>query len=183
MNKIYAIILTIFTSLYFFTGLLIAQEVSAPTLTYVMTYQADLRAPQVVAPNRLIWEATSGWVKTGDGTTGKIIAPSADWMTVRGPDSFSLDVRASILMDDGAQIFVEYKGRIKLTEEGLAKMQAGELLTENDFYFIIAPNVMTIAEKYLWMNDAIFVGKTIAFQPPTQDKLGYVKYDVYVVNM
>ena len=51
--------------------------------------------------------------------------------------------------DDGAQIFAEYKGRIKLTEAGVAKMQAAELWTSEDFYFITSPTVMTIAEQYL----------------------------------
>lgn len=182
MNKIITIILTIVMTLYFCTTILKAQEASAPTLTYAMTYQADLLPPQVVAPNRLVWDAPSGWVKAGDAT-GKIIEPSADWMTVTAPDGFSLDVRASILMDDGAQIYVEYKGRVKLTEQGLAKMQAAELLTSEDFYFVTSPTVMTIAEKYLWMNDRTFVSKGVAFQPPTAEKMGYVRYDVYLVNM
>ena len=177
------IILFIIVSVFIMTGISKAQETPAPTLSYAMTYQADLLPPQVVAPNRLVWDAPSGWVKSADGSSGKIIEPSADWMTVTAPDGFSLDVRASILMDDGAQIYVEYKGRVKLTEQGLVKMQASELLTSEDFYFVTSPTVMTIAEKYLWMNDRTFVSKGVAFQPPTAEKMGYVRYDVYLVNM
>ena len=62
-----------------------------------------------MAPNRLVEKAT---IVSVDESTGKIIEPSGDWMTVTTPDGFSLDVRASILMDDGAQIYVEYKGRV-----------------------------------------------------------------------
>ena len=182
MKKIMSIIISIFISIYFCLNIVKAQEESAPSLTYVMSYQADLLPPQVVAPNRLVWDAPSGWVKAGDAT-GKIIEPSGDWMTVTAPDAFSLDVRASVLMDDGAQIFVEYKGRLKLTEAGVAKMQAAELLTSEDFYFITSPTVMTIAEQYLWMNHATFLSKGVAFQPPTAEKMGYVIYDVYLVNM
>ncbi len=182
MKKIMSIIISIFISIYFCLNIVKAQEESAPSLTYVMSYQADLLPPQVVAPNRLVWDAPSGWVKAGDAT-GKIIEPSGDWMTVTAPDAFSLDVRASMLMDDGAQIFAEYKGRVKLTEAGVAKMQAAELLTSEDFYFITSPTVMTIAEQYLWMNHATFLSKGVAFQPPTAEKMGYVIYDVYLVNM
>ena len=88
-------------------------------------------------------------------------------MTVTAPDGFSLDVRASILMDDGAQIYVEYKGRVKLTEQGLAKMQAAELLTSEDFYFITSPTVMTIAEKYLWAGADHLSISTICMNPFT----------------
>ena len=181
--KMKNLFLNITISVFIMIGISKAQEVNSPTLSYAMTYQADLLPPQVVAPNRLVWDAPSGWVKSVDESTGKIIEPSGDWMTVTTPDGFSLDVRASILMDDGAQIYVEYKGRVKLTEQGLAKMQAAELLTSEDFYFITSPTVMTIAEKYLWMNDSTFVSKGVAFQPPTAEKMGYVRYDVCLVNM
>ena len=182
MKKIMSIIISIFISIYFCLNIVKAQEASAPTLTYAMTYQADLLPPQVVAPNRLVWDAPSGWVKAGEAT-GKIIEPSGDWMTVTAPDAFSLDVRASVLMDDGAQIFVEYKGRMKLTEAGVAKFQAAELLTSEDFYFITSPTVMTNAEQYLWMNNATFLGKGVELLPPTAEKMGHVIYDVYLVNM
>ena len=54
-------------------GTSFAQEASPPTLQYVMSLQADLLPPQVVAPDRLVWDAPSGWVKAADGSTGKII--------------------------------------------------------------------------------------------------------------
>ena len=63
-------------------GTSFAQEVSPPTLQYVMSYQADLLPPQVMAPDRLVWDAPSGCVKAADGSTGKIIEPSGDWMYV-----------------------------------------------------------------------------------------------------
>ena len=42
-------------------------------------------------------------------------------------------------------------------------MQAAELLTSEDFYFITSPTVMTIAEKYLWINNRTFVSKGVDF--------------------
>ncbi len=159
-----------------------SQEVPAPTLQYVMTYEADLLAPQAVAPDRLVWDAPGGWVKAADGSTGKIIEPSGDWMYVLPNGTLKLDVRASVEMDDGALILVEYTGRLKFTEEGGAKFQNGEVVDGDDWYFITSPTVHTAAEKYAWMNDVVFVGKGVEVQGPNQDgKRLYVRYDVYMV--
>ena len=163
-------------------GTSFAQELSPPTLQYVLTYQADLLPPQVVAPDRLVWDAPGGWVKAADGSTGKIIEPSGDWMYVLPNGTFKLDVRATVQMDDGALMLVEYTGRLKFTEEGGAKFQNGEVVGEGDWYFIASPTVHTAAEKYAWMNDAVFVNKGVELQGPNQDgKPLYVRYDVYMV--
>ena len=162
-----------------------AQEVAPPTLKYVMTYQADLLPPQVVGPNHLVWDAATsgeGWVKAADGSTGKIIHPSADWMEVLPNGALKLDVRATVEMDDGALILVEYTGRIKFNETGAAKWENGEVLGDGDWYFITSPTVRTIAEKYAWMNDVVFINKAVAVQGPNNaGKPLYVRYDVYMV--
>ena len=169
----------------FVAGPVLAQESTPPTLKYVMSYQADLLPPQVVGPNHLIWEAATsgeGWVKAADGSTGKIIAPSGDWMEVLPNGTLKLDVRATVQMDDGALILVEYTGRIKLNETGAAKWESGEALGDGDWYFIASPTVRTIAEKYAWMNDVVFINNAVAVQGPNDaGKPLYVRYDVYMV--
>ena len=159
-----------------------AQEASAPTLQYIMTYQADLEPPQVIAENRLIWNVTGGWVKTATGAKGTLISPCGDWMQILPGGTFKLDVRCTVKMDDGALIFVEYTGRVKLSESGAAKWEKAEMLTSEDFYFITSPTLQTAHEKYLWMNDAVFVNKAVSFQPPGGDKMPYVRYDTYMVK-
>jgi len=169
----------------FLVGAVLAQEASPPTLKYVMSYQADLLPPQVVGPNHLIWDAATagqGWVKAADGSTGKIIHPSADWMEVLPNGTLRLDVRATVEMDDGSLIYVEYAGRLKLNEAGAAKWESGEELGDGDWYFVASPTARTASEKYAWMNDAVFVNKAVAVQGPNNaGKPLFVRYDVYMV--
>ena len=160
-----------------------AQEGSAPTLEYIMTYQANLSPPQVIVDDRLILNMPEGgWLKTKDGSTGKFIPPSADWLYILPNGTFKLDVRATVQMDDGAQIYLEYTGRVSFTEEGGPKFVNGEELSTNDAYFITSQTMHTASDKYAWMNDAVFVGKMIALQGANdEDQQAFVRYDIYKV--
>lgn len=164
------------------TGGAQAQEVPPPKLRYVMSYQADLQPPQMVAKNRLIWNVIGGWVKAASGEKGTFLSPCGDWMYILPNGNLKLDVRCTVKMEDGALIFVEYTGLIKLSAEGSEKFQKGELLMGDDAYFITAPTLQTTSEKYEWVNDAMFVEKFAALQPPAQGKTPFVRYDVYMLT-
>ena len=155
-----------------------AQEVKAPTLKYVMTYQADVGPALPVSENLIIFNVYGGWVKTVDGGTGTFIEPSGDWLQVLPNGTFKLDVRASVKMDDGSVILVEYTGRAKLSAAGAEKLNKGQKISGDDaLYFITSPTMRTMSKKYGWVNDAVFVNKYIerSINP------SYIKYDVYMV--
>ena len=84
---------------------------------------------------------------------------AADWLTV-GPDGSygTLDVRATLRTDDDAVIYVEYSGRIDLTN--------GQVVS--------APLFQTGAEQYDWLNrmQAVGVGQN------TPESLIYELYEV-----
>ncbi len=147
-------------------GLSSAQEVSPPKLKYVMSYQANLDPPQVVAKDRLVWNVTGGWVKAATGETGTFLNPCGDWMYLLPGGNMKLDVRCTVKMDDGALIYIEYLGLIKLSAKGAEKFQEGLLLAGDDAYFMTNPLMRTTSAKYGWVNDAIFLEKFAALQPP-----------------
>lgn len=84
---------------------------------------------------------------------------AADWLTV-GPDGTygTLDVRATLRTDDDAIIYVEYSGRIDLTN--------GKIVS--------APLFQTGAEQYDWLNrmQAVGVGQN------TPEQLVYELYEI-----
>ena len=155
-----------------------AQDASAPSLKYVMTLYADLSPGVPVADNRIIVDVPGGWVKTADGGTGTVVTPCADWLHVLPNGTFKLDVRCTSKMDDDSTIMLEYTGRLKFSEAGLAKFQNGEATSGDDFYFIASPTMQTMSEKYGWVNDAVFISKGVALGPG----LNSVKYEVYLVQ-
>lgn len=84
---------------------------------------------------------------------------AADWLTV-GPDGSygTLDVRATLKTDDDELIYVEYSGRINLTDGSV----------------VSAPLFQTGADKYDWLNrmQAVGVGQN------SPDNLIYEMYEV-----
>ena len=149
-----------------------------PKLEKLFSYHANLAAGCDVGAgpygNRLIVEVQGGAFE-GPKLKGKIRELGcADWLTIC-EDYGHLDVRATFETDDGAFIYVEYRGHVELTETVQASL-AGEDVTTNygDQYFFTAPRMQTGDPRYAWVNNIICVG---------QGKLskGRVDYDVYMV--
>ena len=87
---------------------------------------------------------------------------AADWLTISDNGKLgSLDVRFTLVTEDGAFIYVEYSGR--------ANMESGLIAT--------APTFQTSHEKYLWLNkiQAVAAGQI--------DGQGKLVYNLYQVNV
>mgnify|MGYP005678170063 CR=1 FL=1 len=105
-----------------------------------------------------------------------------EWATVYSNGVIKLDVRLTMKMEDQSLLLVTYSGKFLLNETGLAKGQAGELITSEDCYFITNPLIRTQSESYGWFNSTVLVGKMVSLQPVNEnDKPLYVTYDVYQV--
>jgi hypothetical protein len=112
----------------------------------------------------LIIEITSVQVK-GDRLNGEMLgAAAADWATV-GPDGTgTLDIRETIRTDDGATIFVQYQGKLDLSQGMQFPMTA-----------YVAPRFETGDERYAWLNRIQAVGKGTLNEDLTVD---YEWYEV-----
>lgn len=145
----------------------------------LLSYYAELEAPLEVGTTpfgtRMIVEVNGGEI-TGDKIKGKFrTLAAADWLTLT-EDYGHLDVRATIETHDGAYIYVEYFGKLELTE-GVQAALAGKGDTDyGDQYFMTSPRMQTGDPRYQWVNNIVCVG---------QGRLtgGRVEYNVYqVVN-
>jgi hypothetical protein len=87
---------------------------------------------------------------------------SGDWVTLRADGSFRLDVRVTLVTDDGAVILCTYNGVGQTDESGAASLKT-------------APTFETGDERYQWLNRVQAIGYG------TVDGTG-VHYDVYALS-
>jgi len=123
-------------------------------LVPLCTLRLQLKPPIQVsagpAGTRLIVELVSAQVK-GDRLRGELLgAAAADWMII-GPEGTALvDVRATLQTDEGAIIFVQYSGRMDVSQGLRFPLTA-----------YVAPVFETGDERYTWLNRVQAVGKGI----------------------
>ncbi len=111
-----------------------------------------LAAPHLVDAGSRIVNVTGGWVD-GPKIKAKAVAPGADWLQPLPSGVTRIDVRTTLVTDDGQAIFMSYNGVIAHSEQSAAKMASGSLVTHADgIYFAVAPTFRTSSEKYAWLN-------------------------------
>src|SRR5262249_28229373 len=110
----------------------------------------------------------------------KVIGPAADWLQILPSGAWRLDVRGTLVTDDGQMIYVSYNGIIAHSEASAAKMASGMFITEADApYFVTAPTFRPGAQKYAWLNMVQGVGKMVGFS--TDPAKSFVRYDIFAV--
>lgn len=135
-------------------------DVHALPVEFLFTMRATLTPPAIVANGpqgtRVIVNVTGGTVD-GPRVKGTLLSSGGDWVTMRAGGSGLLDVRVTIQTDDGATIYMEYKGILK---DGAVRT---------------APLFQTGDERYTWLNDV----QCVAIGAPGK---GDVSYEVYAVS-
>ncbi|GAA1541983.1 hypothetical protein HD600_000855 [Microbacterium ginsengiterrae] len=90
---------------------------------------------------------------------------AADWLTI-GPDGTAIpDVRMALKTEDGAFLYMEYRGR----GDASAGIDGSTMYTAITFE--------TADPRYTWLNSSLFVGKG-----SIDIAAGIVAYDVYQVR-
>lgn len=87
-----------------------------PLATAVLTVAEPLAVGTAIGGTRLIYEITDAvWsgAKLNARQEGKA---AADWALASADGIVALDVRSTLRTDDGALIFVHYRGRIKIVD-------------------------------------------------------------------
>lgn len=123
--------------------------------------EAELHKPQMIAKTpfgerKIV--TVAGGTFNGARLRGTILPGGADWALTRNDGSLQLDVRLTLETDDGAQIFMTYRGVRHGPEAILERLSKGEPVDPSEYYFRIAPFFETGAEKYAWLNNIVSVG-------------------------
>lgn len=124
---------------------------------YLMELALDV-APQLDTGHTRIAPVTGG-AFSGPRLNGTVHDGGADWITQVAGHS-SLDVRITLETDDGALIYMTYKGIVARSDSGL--------------YWRVTPVFNTASEKYDWLNHIVCVGKSKQIE-------GKVAYDIFQI--
>ena len=164
-----------------FSVLSSAQEIPAPRLEYLMTYEANLQPAQAINDSLFIYNCIPGGWARGPGISGTFIGPCADWLRIMPSGVARLDVRGTMKTDDGELIYITYNGIIQHSEQSFNKFMNGERITQDDgIYFVAAPSFETSSEKYGWLNAVQAIIKMVEVQ--VNPERSYVRYDAYIVR-
>jgi hypothetical protein len=135
----------------------------------------ELEPPQMVGQtphgNRMIFYVKGGTFQ-GPKLKGEVLPGGGDWFIMRPDGVGELDVRGTFRTDDGALVYVTYRGILHAPPQVMARAQAGEKVDPSEYYFRTAPLFQTASEKYAWLNriQAIGIGR---FGP---NRVGYRVY-------
>ena len=122
---------------------------------------------------RIIYNVSGGKFE-GPKLKGTLrLGAAGDWLLTDSKGVSRLDVRATMETDDGALLYLTYKG-ISRPEPGKPEPAADAPTEYGDLYFMTAPGIETGDERYAWLNNLICVaeGKT------TSDGVAYRVYAV-----
>ena len=137
----------------------------------------DLGDPQLIGLSshgfRVIVPVIGGTIR-GPKVNGEVLPFGADWILLRPDGLFEVDVRITVRTDDGALIYVYYRGVTNASPEIRERIQKGEDVDPSEYYFRTTPIFETGSEKYSWLNKIICVGVG-------KTELKRVRYHIYQI--
>ena len=116
-------------------------------------------AGMTTAGERLVADLGGGTFE-GPKLKGKVRASGADWALLCNDGTIKIDVRAVLETDDGAVIYMPYRGRI-VVSDAIGKVLAdGEGGTQyGDTYWITQVQFECGDERYAWLNTIMAIGE------------------------
>ena len=91
----------------------------------------------------------------GPKLRGRALAGGADWAIIRPDHVLQLDVRLTLETDDGALIYMTYRGARHGSKDVMMRLAAGETVEPSEYYFRTAPFFETGSENYAWLNGIV----------------------------
>ena len=128
---------------------------------FLMQMSAELEDSQQVGETpvggrRIVYVKSGRFA--GAALKGQVLPGGGDWVLVRKDGVSQLDVRITLRTDDGALIYVTYRGISTMTPEVRQRILNGEVVNPSEYYFRTTPVFETAAEKYAWLNKLVAVG-------------------------
>ena len=110
----------------------------------------------------------TGGTFEGERMRGTVMpSPGGDWLLMRTDGVLTLDVRLTLQTDDGAIIYMSYKGLRHGPPDVMARLAKGEDVDPSAYYFRATPTFETASETYAWTNRIVSIatGRRIATGP------------------
>jgi len=99
-----------------------------------------------------------GGVFEGERLAGEVLEGGSDWQAVRPDGTTTLDVRLVLRTKDDALIGMTYRGLRHGPADIIERLERGEAVDHERYYFRISPLFETAAPRYDWINRVIAVG-------------------------
>ena len=126
------------------------------------------------ADEELTFTPISGGTVSGPLLSGEVLPYGGDWAVERSRTA-QLEARYLLRADDGAVIDILNRGYFRASDEVIARLEAGENVPEDEYYFRTAPVFQTDAAAHRWLAEHQFVGLA-------RDEDGQVCVRVFVVR-
>ncbi|HTO41785.1 MAG TPA: DUF3237 domain-containing protein [Rhizomicrobium sp.] len=132
---------------------------------HLCSYTADLEPVQHDTGNahfgRRMIAVVTGGIFQGERLKGKVLNGGGDWATIEeSRDVLRLDARLTWQTDDGAKIYVSYRGVLRTLTEIRRQRANGGTQGDEDYrtlYFRTTPVFETGDPRYQWLNDIVCV--------------------------
>jgi hypothetical protein len=92
-----------------------------------------------------------------DGLCGKLLPGGTDWQRVRSDGTLEIAARYLLETDRGERIEVQSNGLRHASPEVMARLNAGELVPRDEYYFRTAIRLSTAAPRLQHLNNMLVV--------------------------
>jgi Protein of unknown function (DUF3237) len=94
----------------------------------------------------------------GDRLSGKVLDGGSDWQTIRPDGAVNLNVRLVLRTNDDATLCMTYQGVRHGPPDVIARIDRGEVVDPESYYFRVNPLFQTSAPQYDWINHVVGIG-------------------------
>ena len=127
----------------------------------LMTMKLAVRPMLVIGPTPLTARRVGvvfGGQFDGERLSGEVMDGGSDWQSVRQDGATLLDVRLTLKTGDGALIGMTYRGIRQGPPDIIMRLERGEPVDPDGYYFRINPMFETASGKHAWLNDILAIG-------------------------
>lgn len=132
-----------------------------PDLEFISRLNISLDAPLEIgetSQGKRRFIPITGGAFRGDELNGRIVPGGGDWQTIRPDGVAILHARYMLETDDGVLIEVNNWGYRHGPAEIIHKLQQGERVDPDHYYFKTTPRFTTASPDHDWLNRTIFIG-------------------------
>jgi hypothetical protein len=148
-----------------------------PVLEFAFEIRVDIEPNLRIgrsADEELTFTPISGGTVAGPLLHGEVLPGGGDWAVERSGTA-QLEARYLLRAEDGAVIDILNRGYYRASAAVMARVEAGENVPEDEYYFRTAPVFQTDAAPHRWLAEHQFIGLA-------RDEDGQVCVRVYVVR-
>ncbi|GAA1698494.1 DUF3237 domain-containing protein [Microcella alkalica] len=148
-----------------------------PQLEFAFEIRVDI-APHLPIgrgpDENLSFTPVTGGTVAGPLLSGKVLPGGGDWAVERSGTA-QLEARYLLEAQDGVVIDILNRGYYRATADVMARVESGENVPEEEYYFRTAPVFQTDAPQHRWLAEHQFLGLA-------RDEDGQVCVRVFVVR-